>query len=259
MKIHFFGCSFTEGGGLDDFDYYNYNTGKNYNIDDNKREEHEAVRLYKEEHRYSNVVGKLLNVETENYAIGCNSNDGILKKIYEVVNDSKTSQDDIFFVQTSFYSRKFYWYEPTEEFVSVNASQKWEWPFRNMDIWMPLYDLHNLNLKYAHNEQYELDKLLINIELYNAYFKEKGIKIFWTPWPDLTLEPYPTKIAEINKNLQEKIPNIMFFDGGCMGRYIGENKLQIRDEFKQSMDAHKSLEGHRIIGEKIAEFLKEKI
>ena len=37
MKIHFFGCSFTDGGGLDDFDYYNYNTGKNYNINDDKR------------------------------------------------------------------------------------------------------------------------------------------------------------------------------------------------------------------------------
>ena len=36
--IHFFGCSFTEGGGLDNFDYYNYNTGLNYNIDNNINE-----------------------------------------------------------------------------------------------------------------------------------------------------------------------------------------------------------------------------
>jgi hypothetical protein len=259
MKIHFFGCSFTDGGGLDDFDYYNYNTGKNYNINDDKREEHEMVRLYKEEHRYSNIVGKLLNIEIENYAFGCNSNEAILKKVFEIVNDSKTSKDDIFFVQISFLSRKFYWYEPTEEFLSINAAGTADWPFRNREIMMPLHQLHNLNLKYTHNEQYELDKLLMNIELYNAYFKEKGIKIFWTTWPDLTLEEWPTIIFEINEKLIEKFPNILMYDGGCMGRYVCDNKLQIKDDYKESNDQHKSLKGHQEIAKKIVEFLKEKI
>lgn len=259
MKIHFFGCSFTEGGGLDNFDYYNYNTGKNYNINDNIEEQFKEIAEYKKEHRYSNIVGKLLNVETKNYAIGCNSNHGIFNKVFEIVNHIDTTNDDIFIVQTSFYSRKFYWYEPTQEFLSVNASEKWEWPYRNMDIWMPLHELHNLNLKYTHNEQYELDKVLMNIEIFNAYFKQKGIKIFWTPWPDLTLEPYPTKIFEINKKLVEKFPNIIFYDGGCMGKYVGDNGLQIRDDFKESNDSHKSLKGHEMIAKKIVEFLKDKI
>ena len=259
MKINFFGCSFTEGGGLDNFDYYNYNTGINYNIDDNFREQHEEVRLFKEDNRYSNIVGKMMGIQTSNYAIGCNSNEGILKKLFEALNDSDTNKNDIFIVQTSFYSRKFYWYEATEEFLSVNASEKGDWPYRNMEVWMPLHQLHNLNIKYAHNEQYEIDKLITNMQVYNSYFKENGIKIFWTPWPDLTLEKFPSKIDKFNNNLLEIIPNIIFYDDKSMGRYITDNDLQIRNHFKESTDSHKSLKGHQIIGEKIAEYLKNKI
>jgi hypothetical protein len=259
MNIHFFGCSFTEGGGLDNFDYYNYNTGLNYNIDNNIREEYEEVRLFKEDKRYSSIVGKLMGVKINNYAIGCNSNEGILKKVFEVLNDSDTTENDIFIVQTSFYSRKFYWYEPTEEFLSVNALEKEDWPYRNMEIWMPLHQLHNLNVKCAHNEQYEIDKLITNMQIYNSYFKEKGIKLFWTPWPDLTLEKFPTEINKFNNNLLQKIPNIIFYDRKSMGRYITDNELQIRDDFKESMDSHKSLKGHEMIANKIVEFLKKKL
>lgn len=259
MKIHFFGCSFTEGGGLDNFDYYNYNTGKNYDISNNIREENEEVRLFKEANRYSTLVGNILGLETTNYAIGCNSNEGILKSIFEASNDSNTTKDDIFVIQTSFYSRKFYWYEPFEEFLSVNALEKTDWPYRNKEEWMPLHQLHNLNVKYAHNEQYEIDKLISNMQIYNSYFKEKGIKVFWTPWPDLTLEPFPTEIDKFNSDLLKTIPNIIFYDGKSMGRYISDNKLQIRDDLKKSNDSHKSLKGHEIIANLISQYLKTKI
>ena len=259
MKIHFFGCSFTEGGGLDNFDYYNYNTGKNYDITHNIRENNEEVRLFKEANRYSTLVGNILGLETVNYAIGCNSNEGILKSVFEVINDCNTTKNDIFVIQTSFYSRKFYWYEPFEDFLSVNALGAAEWPYRNREEWLPLHELHNLNVKYAHNEKYEIDKLIMNMQIYNAYFKEKGIKVFWTPWPDLTLEPFPSKIDEINRELLKIIPNIIFYDDKSMGRYITDNDLQIRNYFKESMDSHKSLQGHQIIAEKIAEYLKNKI
>jgi hypothetical protein len=259
MRLHFFGCSFTEGGGLDNFDYYNYNTNKNYNINDNIKEQHEEVASYKKEHRYSNIVGNLLNKESKNYAIGCNSNEAILKKVFEVVNDLNTSKDDIFIIQTTFYSRKFYWYEPILEFLSVNATEMWEWPYRDKKEWMPLHQLHNLNLKYTHNEEYEINKLLMNMELYNSYFDKKGIKIFWVPWRELTFNVGEMEKFEIHKKLLKTIPNIIFFDNKSMEKYIETNKLSIKDEFKNSSDKHKSIKGHQIIARKLIEFLKEKI
>lgn len=262
MKIHFFGCSFTEGGGLDDFDYYNFLTGKNYNINDNIRDQFEELRMFKEENRYSTIVGKILGLEVENYAFGCNSNEGILKKVFEVLNDVETNKNDIFIIQPSFFSRKFYWYEPFQEFLSVNALNPSDWPYRNMEEWMPLHQLHNLNVKYCHNEEYELSKLLVNMELYNAYFREKNIKLFWTPWLDLSMERLHIKLNENNKLLTKKYGNIIFYGESkqlSMGRYIGDNWLQIRDHFKESMDSHKSIKGHQMVGKQIADYLKDKI
>ena len=259
MTIHFFGCSFTEGGGLDNFDYYNFITGKNYNVNDNISEQAEEIRIHKESNRYSAIVGNILNVETKNYAFGANSNEAILKKLFEVVNESTTKSDDIFIVQPSFYARKFYWYEPFQQFFSVNASEVGDWPYRNRDEWMPLHQLHNLNLKYCHNEEYEFNKFLNNMELYNSYFKEKNVKLFWAPWADLSLNTFPEKLDIDNITHLKKYKNIILYENKSMGRYICDNKLLITDVFKQSNDTHKSLEGHRLIGNKIAEYLKDKL
>ena len=51
----------------------------------------------------------------------------------------------------------------------------------------------------------------------------------------------------------------MMYDGGCMGRYVDDNKLQIRNDYKESNDQHKSLKGHKVVATKIVKFLKEKI
>jgi hypothetical protein len=259
MKINFFGCSFTEGGGLDNFDYYNSLTGKNFKMDAPTNEQFEEVRLFKQQNRYSEVVGNILNLKTFNYAIGCNSNEGILKNLIDVSNSENTNEGDIFVVQTSFFSRKFYWYEPFNEFLSINALNPSDWPFRNKEEWMPLHQLHNLNVQYCHNEQYEIDKLIQNMKIYNAYFEKIGLKLFWVPWPDLTLETYPSKIDEYNKKMLEEIPNTIYFNDMSMGRYCSNNKLLIFNDLKESKDSHKSLKGHKIIGEKIAEYLKDKI
>lgn len=260
MKINFFGCSFTEGGGLNNFDYFNYNTGKNFDINNNILEENIEVNQFKNEHRYSTIVGNLMNIDVENYAIGCNSNEGILKNIIDVINDKNTKNEDIFIIQTTFLARKFYWYEPIEEFISVNASNVFDWPFRNKKEYMPLHELHNLNLKYCHNEEYEAKKLIQNIKIYNSYFKELGIKIFWMPWCDLTTETNKDKILEFNKNIVKEIPNIFLFQNTmCMGEFVSSNKLLIKDKFIKSNDNHKSIEGHKLVAEKLVEYLKNNI
>ena len=58
MKIHFFGCSFTEGGGLDNFDYFNLKQNKNYIINDNIRDQFEEVRLFNKPKLFKNRSSK---------------------------------------------------------------------------------------------------------------------------------------------------------------------------------------------------------
>lgn len=259
MKMHFFGCSFTEGGGLDNFDYYNFVTGKNYNINDNVQKEHIEVQMHKEENRYSSVVGNILGLEVKNYAVGANSNEAILKKLFEIVNDKSTKQNDIFIVQPSFYSRKFYWYEPTNEFLSINSLKKSDWPYRDKQEYMPLNELHNLNIAYCHNEEYEFFKFLNNMELYNSYFKEKNIKLFWTPWLDLSIKNLHSELDIDNIEYSNKYKNVIFYENKSMGRYICDNNLLICNTSAKVNDFHKSIEGHQLIGEKITEYLKEKL
>ena len=124
---------------------------------------------------------------------------------------------------------------------------------------MPLHQLHNLNLRYCHNEEYEFSKFLNNMELYNSYFKEKNMKLFWTPWVDLSNHTFPDILDADNNRHLEKYKNIILYESKGMGRYISDNKLLISDVFKGSKDTHKSIEGHKLIGEKIAQYLKQKI
>ena len=257
MKIHFFGCSFTEGGGLDNFDYFNLKQNKNYIINDNIRDQFEEVRLFKEANRYSKIVEGLMNVETKNYAEGCNSNENILNKVFEIVNKDTTTHEDVFIIQTSIYSRKHFWYEPTNEFYSINALGKSDWPYQNKEEYMPLHQLYNLHSMYSHNEEYEMKKLLNQIDLFNSYFKEKNIKLFWAPWPELTSSIINEEILKFNKSIEDK--NIILFDGFSMGTYSSNKKLLMCDEFESITDRHKSITGHKTIANKIVEFLKEKL
>jgi len=259
MKINFFGCSFTEGSGLNNIEYYNFLTGKNINKNNPSDKDIEETIKFKYENRYSKVVESILNIQTYNYAIGCNSNEGIFKNIIDVLNLETTNVGDVFVIQTSFFSRKFYWYEPFNIFISINTLSADDSPFRNKKEWMPLHELHNLNIQYCHNEQYEIDKLIQNIKIYNAYFESLGMKIFWIPWPDLSLETNDIILNEYNYNMVKEIPNLVYFDNMSMGRYCSENKLLIFNDYDKVQDSHKSLKGHIVIGEMIAEYLKNKL
>jgi hypothetical protein len=83
--------------------------------------------------------------------------------------------------------------------------------------------------------------------------------LFWAPWADLSLNTFTEKLDIDNITHLKKYKNIILYENKSMGRYICDNKLLITDVFKQSNDTHKSLEGHRLIGNKIAEYLKDKL
>jgi hypothetical protein len=229
MRINFFGCSFTEGGGLDNLEYYNIKT--NSKLKDYSAPNSNILCEYKEANRYSKIVGNLLNCESNNYAFGCNSNENIINKLYEVIKFNKVEKDDVFVVQTTIFSRKHFWYEPTNEFYSVNTIDFTGWPYQEKEIMKPL-----------------------NI---NAWFREMGLKIFWIPWADLNMNGDWDILKEKNKELKKQ--NFIFFDDLAMGTYIDGNKYRICDEFESLTDRHKSTKGHKFVAEKIVEFLKEKL
>lgn len=253
MIINFFGCSFTEGGGLDNIDYYNFKT--NSNLEDYTLENNYVLRKFKEKYRYSNIVEESIGCKTKNFALGCNSNENILNKLFEIANSNDTKKDDIFIVQTSIFSRKHFWYEPTETFYSVNTLEMSGWPYQNKNEMKKLNELYNLYFTYSYNEQYEIDKLLMHVDVFNSYFKERGLKLFWMPWADFVEGDWNT-IRKFNSKLLEK--NFIFFNGLSMGTFIDSNQHRIKDEFTKLQDNHKSVKGHEVVGRRVVEFLKQK-
>ena len=85
MRIGFFGCSFTEGGGMDSEEWYQYAIKNGiWEEDDYKQERIQSGgnptyyrRLIRDRYRFSTLVGKKLNCEVENLAEDCNSNENI--------------------------------------------------------------------------------------------------------------------------------------------------------------------------------------
>jgi len=86
MRLNFFGCSFTEGGGLDNIDYYNLKN--NTKLARANEEDWETITKWKEDNRYSNIISNILECEIRNFAEGCNSNENIFNKVFEIINDS---------------------------------------------------------------------------------------------------------------------------------------------------------------------------
>ena len=249
MTINFFGCSFTEGGGLDNLEYYNMKT--NSKLKDYSTSNSKILCEYKEKNRYSTIIGQLLNCEIKNYAFGCNSNENIINKLYEIAKSGNINKDDIFIVQTTIFSRKHFWYEATNEFYSINALDFTGWPYQEKKIMKPLNELYNLYYQYSYNEEYEIKKLLMEIEFINSWFKNMGIKLYWLPWAELDISTNWDILKEKNKKLKNQ--NFIFFDGMALGSFIDKSEFKICDEFKGLTDKHKSTEGHRFVAQKIVE------
>ena len=237
MRIGFFGCSFTEGGGLNEPIFVDYAIRNNLidisDLDNKIRNENstltdrEAASIYgidysspynsiSKKYCYPTIVGKKLECEIKNLSKGSSSNEYIFKKLYE-----NYQYFDICIVQMSMYSRRYQWNEIEKKFEHINQIDD--------------YTLHH------HNNKYEHDKVSMMIDLFDKMNK----KIYWIFQ------------EEIPKNCKSK--NIIYFDpDGNLRSFIYENKATISHETNKYFDdGHFSIEGNELISEKIVERINE--
>jgi len=69
MRLNFFGCSFTEGGGLDNIEYYNLKNNSSLSRADDGA--WETITKWKEDNRYSNIVSDILGCEIKKRYLHC--------------------------------------------------------------------------------------------------------------------------------------------------------------------------------------------
>tara|TARA_R100001082_G_C4313418_1_gene137839 strand:+ start:192 stop:833 length:642 start_codon:yes stop_codon:yes gene_type:complete len=213
MKIGFFGCSFTEGGGLNS-PVFNEYAIKNNLIPKEYEGEYEKTR---KGFRYSTLIGKNLNCEVENFGKGRSSNEYIFNQLYK-----HHKKFDICVVQLTIYSRRYQWDEREEKFEHIN-------------------DIDNFTLN-RFNREYARDQVSMMVNLFDSLNK----KIYWMSHED------------IPKNL--KSDNLIYFEPkGHLHDFVMKNKLTFKHETNGYYDdLHYSIEGNRIIADKILEKINGK-
>lgn len=226
--ILFNGCSFTEGGGLEDADILNK---YGYMLSKRKNQYFEI----REELRYSNILSKKIGCDYINLAESCNSNENIFKTTFEYIHDTDLSKykNKIAIIQITMPQRKTIWWDGVK--YNLNSIHYSDWPYNGQEEFKPLFDYYSnfvLNI-FDETIQSKIDKK--EIYLLNSYLISKGFTPYFILYDYFLLENEDVNIINFNgyKNLKNHIEN---------------NKLRISDEI-DSNDNHFSINGHKNVAE----------
>jgi hypothetical protein len=200
-----FGCSFTEGGGLDNIAYHEYlKSGITSALD---------RKLYATKHSYPSYLAQLLGCDFKNFGTSAAGNEYILRNAYE---ESSGHYDKklLVTVQTSVLSRM----------LLTSANDNTEWNINNPDGKPDaVAKYYTMYIEHFFNEHKEYDKLVRNTDLLRAWFKSEDIDFVFIGWESVGGLPpwfmnFPAQLGTLgNFSSKEKIliadlPNIPFND-----------------------------------------------
>lgn len=237
-----FGCSFTEGGGLDNPNVYKFIN----NIDDDSIGFlHPDTIKFKHDNNFIVYLSKILKCDYINFGESMSSNDLIFQKIYDYFKGTKIADKKILFIgQLTMFTRQHVYYDYAKKFIKLNRSEFTEPPFYGSPEFKPLHDYYTNYLSFIYNEDIVISNLERNVEIYDSWLKEKKIDTIWC-----SFDGNPTQFSESN--------NFIKFDGDNMGAWAEKNKLRIMDIPNCPVsDPHLNLDGHMEVANRIYNKLK---
>lgn len=229
------GCSFMEGGGLDNIEIHKKLNNLSEIASDDIREK------FKYENNFIAFLSKLLNCNYINLGESMSSNDLIFRKIYDYFRFINLDENiNILFVgQLSMFSRQYVYYDYTKKFVKLNRPEFSDPPFYGSTEFKPLYDYYKNYLSFIYNEDDTILNLEKNMELYTNYLKNKNVDCIW-----LAYDGTPVQFTDTD--------NFIKFDGDNLGAFIEKNKLRLCDVVElETGDLHMTIEGHKIVADRI--------
>lgn len=252
MRIHFYGCSFTKGGGLHSKEYHSnfkkdwYPTGWEERIQDFLLHGQGFFMEYADYFNFPSHIGRKLEVEIVNHSIVSNNNDYIYEVCYESI---KNNPNDLHFIQWTILSRRNFFYEYTKERLRLQGNVDLIHVFTqdgvdilNDPIYKTLSSFYKDYLIHTYDYTYESEKLVRLSDLLLSY----NPNTFILSYEDIG---FPT--MENNR--------FILFDNLYLREYISLKKLSITDysngEFN---DHHLSPYGHSIVGDYIISIINSK-
>tara|TARA_R110002020_G_scaffold469828_1_gene695158 strand:+ start:51 stop:902 length:852 start_codon:yes stop_codon:yes gene_type:complete len=277
MKINFYGCSFSDGGGMDRWDWFQGIKDEDW-VDSTWRE-----KILKQGHngkgfsdllfdfqylnKFSTLVGKKLDCDIGDYAYTANNNQNIRDMVWKNI---KEDSGKIHIVQWSIFERFKLWYDETEKFYRIHGDPYHQVAFEeNLGEMHEIKDLQSFQttrlLKHF-NMDYEVQKVIMYTELLHSYAHDRGHHIYFM-FHDIgntqdrkTLSLFyrtPSDFSETTEPFTNA--NVITFDGLHLGHWIRKNNLTVESESKGHLkeDKHYSREGNLLIANKVIEILKK--
>tara|TARA_B100000424_G_scaffold218329_1_gene176639 strand:- start:205 stop:984 length:780 start_codon:yes stop_codon:yes gene_type:complete len=257
--INFYGCSFSDGGGLDRWDYFESVKDKKW-VDKSWRNKiikegninngyNNVLYKWKDTIKFPTIVAKSLGKSLGDYAYVANNNQNIRDTLYDnIVN----GHGKIHVVQWTIFQRRKVWFEDTQVFhrlQSYNNHFTFIEDTENIHESKKLAKLKNEWLTFHYNEDYEREKVFMYSKLLSSFAKEKNHLVYFMFY-DSTYDSIP-----------DDIPNVIRFgDEHTLNEFTNKNNLLITDETDGEVkDLHFSKKGNEIIADIILGELNGKI
>lgn len=236
MKIQFYGCSYSDGGGMDTKEFYDFFKHEEWIKQyPNKINFNPLDIQLKNYFRFSNLIQRELKCNIQNNSVTANNNQNIFDVLME---NLKNNNGDVHIVQWSHYYRMKIWDEKSSKFYRLGGLEKNTGALReNSDFWYDdknMFDFFNKYIKHYFNEDYEKQRIINQVELLTSYSNQESIPIYFITWDEL---PYKNeKFIDITDAQKHTIS------------YETNNKIE---------DYHLSYEGNKIVAKQIIKKLKE--
>lgn len=230
-KLYSFGCSFTEGGGLNNQDFRRLLD----NAPDREYSNDELTEIASYE-SYPGYLSRILNCEYINFGVSRGCNELIFNKMYSTISNLTDTTDILVTVQPSILSRMLIQMPDQGKAESVNGLHA---------VTGDAKKYYELYVTRFYDSRYACNKLLQEIDVYNEWLKNKNIDVLWLPF-EMDMEKCP------------KDSHFVDFDGYSLSEFTIRNKLLLSDlENVTINDKHFSPHGNEVIANKIHEHLKK--
>lgn len=251
MIIQFYGCSYSDGGGMDTKQYYDYVRNEDW-VKEYPKEtlfDKDGFDLeFKDYFRYSDIIKRELNCEIKNHSCTGNNNQHIFDIL---INELENNIGDIHIVQWSHFHRQKLWYEKTQKFYRLSGFDKDVVAFEennDKDEYGDITNFHNQWIEHHFNEEYEKRKVVNYTKLLTSYSNDKNIPIYFITFDML---PYKNeKFINFHDNIEMNwLSQYANFQGTDYTiRTYTNDKI---------MDGHLSHVGNKMVAEKIINRLKQ--
>ena len=238
------GCSYTEGGGLNNPDIYSFLSGKKFTT-------YEIADEWMFTKSYPKLLGDLLNCKWKNLSTSCSSNNLIIERAYQELQKHKNLNKVCIINQLSFETRlgfkhgkNYYSYNGISGKVVHEDVNRigWTKPTFVPNLEEPFDQYYKNYIVEIFDIDYHWETIAMKMDLFNSWCEKRNIDNYWMAWNE------HIRIKNVDRVIN---PNNV-----PIQKWAVENKMRLEDvEGIPHGDAHLSIEGHK----QLANIIYEKI